>query len=420
MKKMFKFVIPLMLIGAALGFTLMKPLHGNGQAAYQFKEITKGDVVNTVSSTGTLEAVSTVEVGTQVSGIIDKLYVDFNDIVKKGQLLAVLDTVLLNASLKDAQANMEKAEAQYELAQADLDRYKPMFEKGLISESEFLTTQVSVKTERANLKSAEVALQRATQNLNYAFIKSPINGTIIQRSVEEGQTVAASMSTPTLFIIAEDLSKMEIHAQVDESDIGMIKDGQSVEFDVQSYPDLKFTGQVRQIRLQPTTESNVVTYTVVVDTENKDNILLPGMTATIDFIIEESRDVLLVPNIALRYQPSEDELNAVMESMPKPGEGGPGGPAPEGMENKPPQGEGAPPMGAEPPADMGHVWYLKDGKLAMAMFKAGATDGKFTEIVASRELKKGVQVISGRSNFDEQALKEAAQQRQGGGPPRPF
>jgi HlyD family secretion protein len=397
MKKIL-YSIGIIIVVVVIGLIIFNAVSSNGaNNQYTFDKITRGDLLNTVSSTGTINAVSTVEVGTQVSGIIDQLYVDFNDQVQKGQLLAVLDTVLLKTTLMDAQANVEKAKAQLEQAKADYDRNLPLFQKKLISEAEFLPIQIQLKTQKANLTSAQASLERAQRNLKYAFIHSPINGTVIQRNVEEGQTVAASLQAPVLFVIAEDLSKMEIHAQVDESDIGMIKDGQKVTFSVQAYPDKIFNGVVRQIRLQPTTVQNVVNYTVVIDAANNDNLLLPGMTATIDFIVEERKDALLVPNTALRFQPSDEVMKSFFANERKRFES-----MPDSLKSKmrfggnfqPGQNSGN--ASGQRPKDSGRVWYLDNThNLAMARFKTGATDGKVTEIVKSRDLEQGMQVIIG-------------------------
>ncbi|MDZ7265271.1 MAG: efflux RND transporter periplasmic adaptor subunit [candidate division KSB1 bacterium] len=404
-------IIVLVVATGLIIFNAVSSKTTNGK--FIFDKITRGDLINTVSSTGTINAVSTVEVGTQVSGIIDKLYVDFNDQVKKGQLLAVLDTVLLKTALMDAQANLEKAKAMLEQAQADYNRNLPLFEKGLISEAEFLPIKIQLKTQKANLTSAQAAFERAQRNLKYAFIHSPINGTVIQRNVEEGQTVAASFQAPVLFIIAEDLSKMEIHAQVDESDIGMIKTGQRVTFTVQAYPDKTFHGTVRQIRLQPTTIQNVVNYTVVIDAANNENLLLPGMTATVDFIVEERKNVLLVPNAALRFQPSEQMMQAFFNEAKKRFES-----APDSVKNKMPR-MGGPNSRQARPKDAGTVWYLdENNKLVMAPFKAGITDGKLTEVVMSRDLKEGMQVIVGLTGGNEKKTTSSTQRNFG--PPRPF
>ena len=418
MKKIL-YSIAIIVFALAIGLIIFNAVSSDSaNSQYTLQKIERGDLINTVSSTGTINAVSTVEVGTQVSGIIDRLYVDFNDQVRKGQLLAVLDTVLLKTSLMDAEANVDRAKAQLEQATADYNRNLPLFQKGLISEAEFLPIQIQVKTQKASLISTQASLQRAERNLKYAFIQSPINGTVIQRNVEEGQTVAASLQAPVLFVIAEDLSKMEIHAQVDESDIGMIKKGQKVTFDVQAYPDEIFDGMVKQIRLQPTTTQNVVNYTVVIDAANEENLLLPGMTATVDFIVEERKNVLLVPNSALRFQPSEEAMRNFFEQAKKRFDSAPGS-----MKNRMPMMNSslsAKNMGASRPKDVGRVWFLDNNyNLAIARLKTGATDGKMTEVVMSRELEDGMQVIVGtQQNGNEKKSNNTS--RRNFGPPRPF
>jgi len=384
-----KVLIPLGAVIAALAMILLLWARKNGtEGAYQFVEITRGNLENTVSATGTVNPVSTVEVGTQVSGIIDVLNVDFNDVVRKGQVLAVLDTSLLKAAVLDAQAQVNRTQALYDQAVADHQRNLPLFEKGFISEQEFLPLEISVKTTRASLQSARVALGRAETNLGYAVIRSPIYGTVIQRAVEQGQTVAASLQAPVLFIIAEDLSQMEIHAQVDESDIGYIREGQAVRFDVQAYPDRMFSGIVKQVRLQPTTVQNVVNYTVIVDAPNPDGLLLPGMTATIDFIIEQREDVLLVSNAALRLQPTQEMLQEIRRTMQRRLES-----MPDSIRNQTRERtarERSPGggimrdlfSGEDSPSDVAALWFLDEhGQMNMLPVRKGATDGQQTEIV---------------------------------------
>jgi HlyD family secretion protein len=396
--------ISVLVVVVIAGYFIVKSLNGATSAAYQFTTITRGDLESTISATGTLSPVTTVDVGTQVSGTIDSVFVDYNDNVKEGQLLAVLDTLVLKMAVLDAEANVDKAKATLEQVQSDLGRSKQLFEKKMISDSDLLNSEVAVKTQQATLKSANVALERAQRNLQYAFIRSPISGTVISKDVETGQTVAASFSTPTLFKIAEDLSNMEILTDVDESDIGSIKAGQEVRFQVQAYPEKTFSGTVTQVRMEPTTVSNVVTYTVVVSATNESNLLLPGMTATVDFIIEHKNDVLLVSNKALRFSPPEEQLQeylakrrAEAEKVPdslktgqRPGAEAEGGPSFGGSQ---PGGVAA---GHQRSKDMARVWYIdSNGHLQMAMFRAGMTDGVNTEIVRSRDLKEGMQVISG-------------------------
>jgi HlyD family secretion protein len=284
---------------------------------FEFVEVERGDIENIVSSSGTLSAVGTVEVGTQVSGSIAKIFADYNETVRAGQVLAVLDTTMLSASVRDARAGVVRARSLHNQAVRDYDREQDLHTNGLISDAQLSDTQTSVETARAGVLSAEASLDRSRANLRYAVIRSPIDGTVIMRNMEPGQTVAASFSTPTLFVIAEDLSEMEIHALVDESDIGAIREGQSVRFTVEAYMDEEFTGTVRQIWLQPQTVQNVVMYTVVVDARNDRGLLYPGMTATTDFLIDERHDVLMVSNAALRLRATPgmfEEMRATMEA----------------------------------------------------------------------------------------------------------
>jgi len=276
--------------------------------SYGFTEIERGDIINTVSSTGELNPVSTVDVGTQVSGIIDNVLVDFNDNVVKGQLLAVIDTFVLATQLTDAKAAADRAKAQYDLAVLEHDNNVALFNKEMIAKYTLDKSETNMRSTKASWITAEAALKRAKRNLSYAMIKSPINGKVIHRNVEIGQTVAASYSTPTLFTIAEDLSKMEMLAVIDESDIGLIKEGINVTFEVPAYTDRTFSGRVSQIRLQPEIVSNVVMYTAVIQADNSDGALMPGMTATVDFLLDEARDVLMVSNSALSFKPNPEMM----------------------------------------------------------------------------------------------------------------
>ena len=376
---------------------------------YTFVVLTKGNVESTISSTGTLNPVTEVTVGTQVSGTIEKVIVDFNDRVKKGQIIAVLDSALLQMAVNDVKADLLKAEAQFDEAQFSYKRDEQLFTKGLMSESDFQTVKTTLKTAEAGLMTARTALQRAIQNLNYAIIRSPINGTVTARSVEAGQTVAASFSTPTLFTIAQDLSKMEIKASVDESDIGQIKVGQAARFTVQAYPAETFEGKVKQIRLEPTTSSNVVNYTVVVSADNKDNLLLPGMTATVEFVVDHKTDVLVVANSALRFQPSDKDLAEAQKRMQT------------ALPLPPPDSVGHTMRQSNPAGnvsiDWKRLWYLdKDGKLVAAPVQVGISDGANTEILGNHFLA-GMKVINGSET---EAKTEPASQSSNNGPPPPM
>ena len=381
------------------GYAIINGRSSSQSVKYDFATIDRGDLESTISATGTLSPLTTVDVGTQVSGTIDSVYVDFNDDVKQGQVLAVLDTVLLKTTVLDADANLQRAQAQLEQAQSDYDRSLKLYNEKLISDADYLTAKVAVKSQEASVRSAEATLERARRNLQYAVIRSPINGTVISKGVETGQTVAASFSTPTLFTIAQDLRHMQILADVDESDIGLIKEGQLVRFEVQTYSDKKFTGVVRQLRLQPTTISNVVTYTVVVDAENEDNLLLPGMTATLDFVTDQKTDVLLVSNKALRFQPSEEQLQTFRERRQKEMENLPDSVKAQMQARRQSRmaSGGGMGQGFTRPTNFGQLWYFdSSGQLAMMPVRTGSTDGVNTE-VNGRNLTEGMEIIAGLS-----------------------
>jgi len=390
------------------------------EAKYQFVEITRGNLENVVSGTGALSAVGTVDVGTQVSGTIEKIFVDYNDRVKKGQLLAVLDTDQLEAAVRDAEANVGRFRAQYEQALSEHNRNRPLADKGFLSEKEFTASRTSMAVAKASYQSAQASLDRARTNLKNAEFRSPIDGAVIQRNVEAGQTVAASLQAPTLFVIAENLSHMEILGLVDESDIGQIREGQEVRFTVQAYPDETFSGTVRQIRLKPQTIQNVVNYTVVINAENQKGLLLPGMTATVDFVVKKVENVLLVPNAALRFQPSQDVLTRFREDQQKRLDA-----QPDSVRERRARMGGN--QGMQPPADVGSLWYLgKTGKLARARVRTGATDGLMTEIVMGRNIEGGMRVISGTASSSKSATASNQSNTQrglfsppsGGRPPR--
>ena len=277
---------------------------GSEAPAYRTASIQRGNVKPTVSATGTLSAVKTIQVGTQVSGQVAAIYADYNQHVRKGQLLASIDPALQNQAVEEAQAQLERTLATMQQAEGDYARNKQLFEWKIITASEFSATQSNFSVQQANVKSARIALDRARQNLAYTKIYAPIDGVIVERNVDVGQTVAANFSTPQLFLIANDLSDMQILTLVDESDIGAIKTGQPVEFSVQAYPNETFSGTVQQVRLQSKTQDNVVNYTAVVGVKNTAAKLLPGMTATVQFLTGDAQNVLIVPNSALRVRPT--------------------------------------------------------------------------------------------------------------------
>ena len=277
---------------------------------FRFDKVSKGDVTMNVSATGTINAVISVAVGTQVSGIVSKLYADFNSIVKEGQVIAQIDPTFLQQSVKDASASLERAQAQYNDAKRVFERTKILSEKNLESQVNYDAALTTLESNKAALKQAEASLDRAKINLAYATIYAPINGVVIDRQVNVGQTVAASFSSPTLYTIANDLHKMQVLATIDETDIGQISVGQTATFGVDAYPDDQFKGVVSQIRLAPVTISNVVNYTVVIDVDNKQLKLMPGMTASVKILVGSAVNVIRVPNMALRFQPPSELIDS--------------------------------------------------------------------------------------------------------------
>jgi len=265
-------------------------------------------IANTVTATGTVEPVTEVEVGTQVSGIISKLYVDYNDVVKEGQVIAEMDKVTLQAELESAQSQLSSAKTEFDYRTKEYNRSKTLYEKELISDAEYDEAVYQYEKARNSYKQAQASMVKVKRNLGYATITSPIDGVVISRAVEEGQTVAAGFSTPTLFTIAKDLTEMQVIANVDEADIGQVKEGQRVEFAVDAYPDDVFAGTVRQVRLEATTTSNVVTYEVVIDAPNPDLKLKPGLTANTTIYTLEKSGVLAVPSKALKFHPDPQLL----------------------------------------------------------------------------------------------------------------
>jgi HlyD family secretion protein len=375
---------------AAVVLGIWRPWKGGGDVLAQLTwgEVTRGDLEVVVSSTGTLEAVHAVEVGTQVSGTITEINVDFNDRVAKGQILAVIDTSLLDSALRDAQAGHARAKAQFDQAEADYQARKELFDGGLLSQTEIRSFDTARTAARSSLDSAESQVERARQNRSNAVIRSPIDGVVVERAVEVGQTVAASFSTPRLFLLARDLRDMRILAEVDEGDIGQIQLDQEVGFQVAAQPDRQFHGKVRQIRLQPKVDQNVVKYTVVVDAANPDGVLLPGMTATLEFVVERVVDALTVPVAATRIRPSA-AMSELLPAQPSP-RGTQGGPA------RPPRPEGGV-AGSGMPADLRRI-FLRDeqGGLTVRMVRVGVTDGRRVEIVPLQgEIAPGAAVVIG-------------------------
>ena len=275
------------------------------RVSFDTAKVENTNIQTSITATGTIEPVTSVTVGTQVSGIVSKLYVDYNSVVKKGQVIAELDRTNLISELNTARANLSSAQstAAYELS--NFNRYKTLYDKGLVSADEFENAQLSYLKAKEQVNTSRESVQKAQTNLGYATITSPIDGVILSKSVEEGQTVAASFNTPELFVIAQDLTNMRVIADIDEADIGGVKEGQRVSFTVDAFPDDTFEGAVTQVRQQATTESNVVTYEVVISAPNNDLKLKPGLTANVTIFTLEKNNVLAVPAKALRFQPNE-------------------------------------------------------------------------------------------------------------------
>jgi HlyD family secretion protein len=409
---------------ATSGYVLYRRAHSEAAPAYRLAAIERGNLESTVAATGSLGAVRTVQVGTQVSGQISAIYVDFNSKVKKGQLIARIDPTLQQQAVADAQAGVERAQATLAQTKAEYDRNKLLHDQKIVTDPEFNTAQLNYQLAKANATSAQIALDKARQNLSYTSIYAPIDGIVVERDMDVGQTVAASLSAPQLFVIAKDLSQMQILATVDESDIGQIKTDQPVSFTVQAYPGRTFTGTVSQVRINSTTVNNVVNYTAVVAVANPDGKLLPGMTATVKFLIGSANDALSVPNAALRFKPAIA--------------GNATGGASTGtrLRVRNVSAAGTPKARADSAAvavrdsTVSTLWYLDSAKtLKPVRVHTGLSDGSRTQVTGNG-IKEGMQIIVGASTGTATAPAASAKNplqpqtqstgRRGGGPAGPF
>ncbi len=341
------------------------------EARYRLQPVMRGDVAKSVSANGTLNPVTIVSVGTQVSGRVNKLYVDFNDKVEEGQVLLELDDSLLTAQIAQTMGNIRNIQASIDLAAANEARMRSLYEQEYVSKQELDQAVQALKSAQAQLESSRAQLRRDQTNLGYSIIRSPVSGVVIDRVVDLGQTVAASFQTPELIRIAQDLSKMQINSSFAEADIGSIREGQVAKFHVDAFPNQEFQGVVKQLRLNPTVTSNVVTYDVVISVDNPDEILLPGMTAYVNIEIERRNDALLVPNSALRFKPAEDDTAA----------GSARGPNGNSRQQEPGHGK---------------IYVLQGGKPVAIEVNTGITDGRVTEIFSdSLQPGPGTKVIVG-------------------------
>jgi HlyD family secretion protein len=392
-----------------LGVTLAAGLVGGGiwyakqraandpEQRYKLATIEKGEVTQTVSANGTLNPVVLVSVGTQVSGTVRKLYVDFNDKVKQGQPLLELDDALVSAAERQSAANVVSAQASLDLAQANEARMKALFAQEYVSRQEYDQARQALKSAQAQVALARAQNDRDRANLNFTVIRSPVDGVVVDRVVDLGQTVAASFQTPVLIKIAQDLSEMRIDTAFAEADIGNIREGQKARFTVDAFPNKNFTGEVQQIRLNPTNTQNVVTYNVRINVANPDQVLLPGMTAYVNIAVDRRQGVLLVPNGALRFKPPE-AADRKAENGQKPAStaamtpgmgGGMGGGAPD-------KGPGDK-KGKKRDGQSGTVYVLDGGAIRPVSVQLGITDNRNTEIVGG-ELREGDRVVTGENS----------------------
>lgn len=346
---------------AALAVWLLSGGKKEEKITFDTAAVAPANIMNSITATGTIEPVTSVTVGTQVSGIVSKLFVDYNSVVKKGQVIAELDKTNLMSQLNTAKTQLATAQSQLNYQTANYKRYKTLFEKGLVAADDFDNAKLSYTQAKEQVVSAKEEVQRAQTNLGYATITSPIDGVVLSKSVEEGQTVAASFSTPELFTIAQDLTNMQVVANVDEADIGDVKEGERVSFTVDAYPDDTFEGEVKQVRQEATTSNNVVTYEVVISAPNADLKLKPGLTANVTIYTAERKGVLSVPSKALRFTPQKETVGKmkIVDAA--------------NAKNK--------------------VWTIEGNSIVAHKVNIGMTDGTNTQIVGG--IAEGAKVVTG-------------------------
>ena len=367
-----------------IAWSLLRGGKKEEKISFETAKVEKSDIHTSITATGTIEPVTSVTVGTQVSGIVSKLYVDYNTVVKKGQVIAELDRTNLISELNTAKANLASSESSMAYEKANYNRYKTLYDKGLVSADEYESALLSYRKAKEDVSTKRESVNKAQTNLGYATITSPIDGVVLSKSVEEGQTVAASFNTPELFSIAQDLTDMRVIADIDEADIGGVKEGQRVSFTVDAFPDDHFEGQVTQVRQQATTESNVVTYEVVISAPNNDLKLKPGLTANVTIFTMEKNDVMSVPSKALRFIPTEAFLE-------------------KGQTISDCEGEHK-------------LWTLEDNTFKAHKVEIGTSNGLVTEIISG--IPEGTEILT---DFKISGGDMPEQAQQGGNPfmPRP-
>ena len=370
-----------LLVLGALGAVVwwLMPQKVAAENRYVTASLECGSITQIVSANGTLNPVKLVNVGSQVSGIVRKLHADYNDHVQAGQILLELDPALTQAQLQQSTANVSSAKASLELALANETRMSTLYAQEYVSRQELDQAIQALKSAQAQLAVTEAQAERDRTNLDYTVIRSPVSGVVVSRLVDVGQTVAASFQAPTLFTIAQDLSKMQIDSSYAEADVGSIRVGQPTTFRVDAFPDRSFNGEVRQVRLNPTTQQNVVTYDVVIAVDNADQALMPGMTAYVSIIVAQRKEALLVPNAALRFRPSEM----------KPGTGKPRGDSKAQGTGREGRGKD---KGAADSGRSGTVYVLENGQIKPVHIAVGITDNRMTEVLGG-DLKEGAAVI---------------------------
>lgn len=384
----------LVLVVAGLAFFLWRQSNTlSPEQRYKLQEAIVGDLTQTVSANGTLSPVTLVNVGTQVSGTVKKLHVDFNDAVKAGQVLAELDNSILVAAAGQSEASIASASASLDLARANEARIKSLFAQDYVSRQELDQAVQARKAAEAGLRLARAQNDRDRANLGYSVIRSPVAGVVVDRQIDVGQTVAASFQTPVLFKIAQDLAQMQIYTSFAEADIGNIKVGQAVRFTVDAFPNRSFKGAVKQLRLNPTTTQNVVTYNVVVEVENPEQVLLPGMTAYVSIVVAQKKEVLTVPNAALRFRPATDTGK---KEAGKDSARSNGGERPPAAGNGAGTDAGGERRGKRRESGSGTVYVLSDGQLKPFTVSLGISDNRNTEIT-SGDLKPGDRVVLGEN-----------------------